>query len=738
MNFRQTFFEALAKRELTTCQQVLADMQAVAQTQPALKQETDYWRGIMRFELEQDWAAAETIFRQLLQAPLEERLQLPVQYALGRTFDNQGRWDEAITTFEQVLNQATGQADTAYQAKAMKHLAITYRKGFSRGAFTAQVLPQAISYCQQALILLADSSDDDLKGSLLNTLGLAYMYSGDYDMAISCHKENMVIRVANDDHHNTGLIYGNLGEAYQKQGDFAAALTAYQTALHLIQQYDNRYEAIDALANLAYLHQERGTHETAFEYYRQSIDLIEAARADVSSAEARAGFFGTTIDIYANMVLLCVTRHQPEQAWQYIERARSRAFLDLMELRETVEIRRLSLPKSGSTGSTSVTPDLMAPRADEMGHALALSQAASRTTSLTDLQAKLPPDTLLLEYFTTGLVEVRESRREMRQLPPRHRFPVAKTLLVAITHDDLQIYDTGISPNDLRPNRLDNVVSQHFLAPQIRRTLYDKLIGPITSLLPGKRQLYIIPHGPLHYLPFQALIAPDGHPLLRDDGPTLRYAPSATLLFQPSRSHAVAPAESCLSLGYNSRQNSQLHFAEQEAHRVADQMGGQAITGPQPKKATLFQQGPRYRLLHLACHAEFDSHAPRESFLAIAATERLTVAEILSGLQLRCDLVTLSACETGLSRVRRGDELIGLSQAFMQAGAAMVLATLWKVDDRATQILMERFYERVKNGLSFDEALKQAQLSLRQYTLDGDCPYADPDYWAAFILMTVH
>ena len=137
-----------------------------------------------------------------------------------------------------------------------------------------------------------------------------------------------------------------------------------------------------------------------------------------------------------------------------------------------------------------------------------------------------------------------------------------------------------------------------------------------------------------------------------------------------------------------------------------------------------------------------------------APNETLTAHEVLEGLRLNCDLVTLSACESGLSRVRRGDELMGLVRAFMVAGAPAVIATLWRVDERSTRILMERFYREVAAGAGFAHALREAQLYLRSLSqsevlslLAGDAPahgtgeagadrpFADPFYWAPFILI---
>ena len=104
---------------------------------------------------------------------------------------------------------------------------------------------------------------------------------------------------------------------------------------------------------------------------------------------------------------------------------------------------------------------------------------------------------------------------------------------------------------------------------------------------------------------------------------------------------------------------------------------------------------------------------------------------MLDGLRLRCELVTLSACESGLSTVRRGDELMGLVRAFMLAGAPAVVATLWRVDERSTRLLMERFYRDLSSGADPATALHRAQIYLRTRGPD----FADPFYWAPFVLV---
>ncbi|MCP4407033.1 MAG: CHAT domain-containing protein, partial [Gammaproteobacteria bacterium] len=460
-----------------------------------------------------------------------------------------------------------------------------------------------------------------------------------WSKAIYCYEQCLDLYHTLDDRYDIGMIKNNLGEVLQCKGaeTWPEASLAYQEALEIYREFGDQYEEIDVLSNLASLHYEMGDLTTASNYYEQAMETIEALRLGVTSEAGRAGYLGTVISTYANAVLLHTETGNYERAFDTIERARSRAFLDLL---------------------VAGSPDFSA-------------KVEASTMTLAEVQATLADDTLLLEYFTTGLLEARDKPAANSK---RHRFPPAKTLILAVTRSQLQVVEADLSPNDLRPRSLEDVVEQHFLQPQIRRALYTKLIAPVEHLLPGKRRLYLAPHGPLHYIPFQALLAPDGDTLLREAGPQLIYAPSATLLCQQRPGPAQAP-ESCLSVGYNSQGETRLDFAEAEAGSIAGLTGGRAMVGPQPKKAELYRQAADYRLLHLACHGEFDPESALDSFLHLAPDEILTALDVLNHLHLQCELVTLSACESGLSLVRRGDELMGLMRAFMYAGTPALVST---------------------------------------------------------------
>jgi CHAT domain-containing protein/tetratricopeptide (TPR) repeat protein len=678
---KDAFFAALPDRNFDICVASLDALRTHAEARPDLQDWVDYLTGILVNERDHDWALAARTFNDLLQRRLEPTFRGRMMVALGVSYFLQGRWRDAIGIYEQSVSLFEELGQPVEQAKAWKNIANCRYRGYLSGEFGHDVLHEAITHCKRALALLDEHPDQVWEiGATWNTLGLAYGCLNEWDAALEGFERHLeMCRTLDEpDWYGVGASYLNIGEIHHRRGPEAwpAAIEAYQQALVHIHRDPPAYDEMDVLANLGLLYQEMGDSDQALDYYQRAITCIETLRSSNTSADVRASFLATTIDTYAHMVLLHAQLGQAAAAFDYAEQARSRAFLEILEARASELVRMLS----------------------------------SKTLNAAEVQAALTPDTLLLAYFTTGLLEARDKLPVSMR---RHRFPASKILLFAVTQDTIRVHDLGLSPNALQPGHLNNVVEGHFLDRSMRQTLYDRLLAPVADLLPNRRLVYIAPHGPLHYIPFQALVAPDGKTFLREPGPTLAYIPSATILFRPTGRSRTPTPETCLALAYNGEGVSRLKFGENEAESIARLLDGSILAGAQPKKADLYARAGNYRFLHMSCHGVFDPEAPLESALSVGAEESLTALDVIENMRLNSDLVCLSACESGLSRVRRGDELEGLTRAFFLAGTAVLVCSLWRVDERSTRILMERFYEEIKQGGDFADALKRAQIYLR-------------------------
>jgi len=173
-----------------------------------------------------------------------------------------------------------------------------------------------------------------------------------------------------------------------------------------------------------------------------------------------------------------------------------------------------------------------------------------------------------------------------------------------------------------------------------------------------------------------------------------------------------------------------LPFAEKEVLALRRSFGKvSAFFGGEVTEKVVREQAGDHTMIHFACHGVYEPEAPLFSALLLSKAGnddgRLEAHEIFS-LKLNCELVALSACETGLAHITRGDEIIGLARSFIFSGAPSILTSLWKVDDLATAVMVKRFYRFLKSGYPKAEALRRAQLLVKESVNNH------PAAWAAF------
>lgn len=260
-------------------------------------------------------------------------------------------------------------------------------------------------------------------------------------------------------------------------------------------------------------------------------------------------------------------------------------------------------------------------------------------------------------------------------------------------------------------------------------SLYDILIKPVKRHLTKKR-IGIIPHGILHYLPFAALKQKDRF-LVSDYA--LFYLPSATV-YKFCKQKETPFTGKILAIGNPDLRDPgfDIPFAQNEVAKINRLYpDSKLLTRAQASESVIKSEAGTYNVLHFATHGIFDAEQPLNSALLLSPGEsddgRLTVSEIFD-LDLNAAMVTLSACQSGMSKIKAGDEMTGLPRAFIYAGAATVIASLWNVNDESTSILMEKYYHNLKD-LNKPEALRSAQLKLLNHP-----KYNKPYYWAAFAL----
>ncbi|MEM7129179.1 MAG: CHAT domain-containing tetratricopeptide repeat protein [Chloroflexota bacterium] len=684
--FAQKFVSALNQNDLATCYEMLQQLEG----EPTLRHWFLYFKSIMDYETEHDSSATQKALLNLSTKKHAPFFNGKVLIALARISFDQGDWMEAIKHCEDSLAYFVDSPGEL--ARVYRNIAHVYLKGFNQGDLGYDALLRAQKLGEDAQDLFGSianlsEADPQLESFILTTLGTVHMNLNLLDDALDYYRANLRIKEQINSDLGMGSAFLNIGEVYERQENYSDALQQYQKALAKFETAPNQLARIaDVLANLGHLYHAMGQKNEALTHYRKAVTQIETLRARNESEATRVGFFSTVSDIYAHLIALCIDEGYLAEAFGYVERSQARTFLDMLNIR---------------------VPEM--PLNDE-----------AMPLTLSQVQFGLPHDSILLEYYSAGLVE-----HGLQDMPKRvdahhHRFPKEKIWLFAITRQSIQVFDTELSPNLLLQQRSGALERRNFWRPKMRRVLYQKLVSPAAHLLEGKSTIFIAPHGPLHYISFQSLLVSPQKTFFEEWEAQMVYTPSASVLFQNSQTHKVVevPTRSTLAIGFNGSDGQRLPFAEGEARQIANQAAGHALQGADANVEAITKLAPQFHRLHFACHGSFNPESPLDSFLMIGEDESLSGLDIMHNLQLKCELVTLSACESGINQIRRGDELIGLTRAFLHAGAKSLIASLWRVNGPSTRILMEKLYQEIDRGKAAAEALTVAQHYLMRLTYD--------------------
>lgn len=283
--------------------------------------------------------------------------------------------------------------------------------------------------------------------------------------------------------------------------------------------------------------------------------------------------------------------------------------------------------------------------------------------------------------------------------------------------------------------------------------LYDKLIGSLGNLPP---KLIIIPDDVLSYIPFEILLTEKpvenhqfkfysylgrNHQISYNFSATLwqemrnkKHTTSGLLAFAPSFPGNETTYPTIAKLRRDGLGALRFNILEVEA--IERLQGGKVFAGSEATVVNFKQFAPDYRVLHLATHAKLDDRDADYSFLAFAEqkdsldNEKLFIRDLYN-LRLSADMVVLSACETGVGELQRGEGVISLGRGFTYAGAKSIVTSLWSANDRSTAEIMELLYKNLRAGASKDEALQKAKLTYLDR--QSDPLAAHPFYWATFV-----
>lgn len=512
-------------------------------------------------------------------------------------------------------------------------------------------------------------------------------------------------------------VYLETGEIEQARHEYLKLLDDPKfsgiSSLHFIALYD-----------LGQIYEQEGDVSKALDYYRQAIELLESQRSTIKSDGLKINFTSNKNAVYSDIVSLLLKQNKIESAFSYVERAKSRALVDLLASKQSFDQTAAPVQSSlAAIKQAELAYDKVKLEGRHQKRGIvsnqyrALQQAAPEVASLISvaspniksIQSKLPAKEVLVEYY--------QSSDEL------YAFVLTEK---GITSTKLSATSLKENVNQYRESLQSANTSDY---KQLGPKLYQQLIAPIAVQLPVGGNVTIVPHGVLHYLPFNSIYT--GQDFLLDRY-VIRVLPSASVIEFLDK--AKPAGSSLLALGNPDLEDSSLDLpgAEQEAMAIAKQSANATLLLRAKATETAVKTiGQQFSRLHFASHGIFDEKHPLNSALYLAKDEKndgkLTVSELFDT-KLNAELVTLSACETALGEVSNGDDVVGLTRGFLYAGANTIVSSLWSVDDKATNQLMQLFYQNLK-AKDKRSALRQAQLNVKQ------AYKAHPYYWAAFQLV---
>ena len=514
-----------------------------------------------------------------------------------------------------------------------------------------------------------------------------------------------------------------------KLGKLALARKGYDEILGLPQVDGNIVVQYGALHGRGLVALAEKDLDGAISFFKRAINVMERQRASIITEKNKIGFIGDKQTIYRDLVATLVEVGRADEAFEYAERGKARVLVDLLASKKSfgkgqsagkikaklaeldrLEEKSLKLAALKGRSDTRSIEIVKLTLKQEMPEVASLVSVTTDKPS--DIQSMLRPDEAIVEYFYQG-----EGNKDADDL---FAFVVTRDAIKAATldakglNDEIKAFRTAINKSN------SNGWSQG------ASSLYRRLILPLASAIKSKRHLTIVPHGALHYLPFNALKANGGEFLIQDH--TIRLLPSASVMKFLNRE--LSPTQSLLVFGNPDLNDpkTDLPGAETEAKDIAKLWpDSKMVLRKHASESLIKKTASIFRYIHLASHGQFNPDAPMQSRLLLAADNdndgSLTVSEIYD-LKLNADMVVLSACQTALGDVKNGDDVVGLNRGFLYAGAKSIVGSLWKVPDSPTKDLMVGLYTNLKS-MGLREAMRKAQLSALK-------KYKHPLNWAAF------
>jgi CHAT domain-containing protein len=687
-----------------------------------------------------------------------------------------GDFSTALAYNEQALSDAEAVDDRAIEQRTLYQLGDLYlRMGDARGA---------IPYLERSAELSEKVKWPRQNISARLGLGAAYQRLGQRQRALLVLSEALAnARQGSYAAHQADAL-SQIGQCHLNGNDLNQAEASFTESLTIASRAGFAEIIIRAHRGIAEIALRRRRYGESLDHLKAAVEVIETARLRVPTPDLRAGFVRENSQVYEDVIHVLSVLHDQnpskghdQEALTYAERARARTFLDLLaeskaqitkgltqeqarqkrlleaELsramralieNETKKNRQAAHEAEQRLSQWIVRLRISNPKYHELHYPAPVDAVKARGTAGNERAA-------ILEYALgerrSHLWVITGTHTRMIRLPPR-----------SVIEQAVSAYRQTIVRRPEGPG-FDAYRKQSLL-------LYELLLRPALAFIGSPQRLIIAPDGPLYYLPFETLLITEDHYLIEDH--VIAYTPSVSVLsaLKPDNQPSRPRTHDLLAYGdplFSTATDDLNAHSTANVVRAIYQAGGiqfpplpntrvevEAVASLFPvnrRKSYLGVQASEtsvkrekltaYRTLHFATHAVIDEKAPTRSGIVLSLVKTgeedgiLRMNEIFN-LELNADLVVLSACQTGLGKVIRGEGMVGLTRAFLYAGSPRAVVSLWEVNDLTAPEIMKSFYLGLRQGRPAGVALREAKLEMIHSPARA---LRHPYFWAPFVLM---
>lgn len=622
----------------------------------------------------------------------------------------------------EILSQINDKEEIFFhQKKALSSLS-NYSGGSARKAlFLAGIgsqlqklsQPQSAFYFHNEAVSLSTSLKTNVVSSItLLRRSLAYYFLGDKQSAFNDFNNAKIYFNSITESKDRCLIQENINiieGSYKLIDDPKEAIKLFSLSLNSYEKHSDKYYLTHIYQSLAKAHRVLGNKKLALNNLAKGIFEFEKQRENISEQSQRMSFFEESQSIYEQMVEMQIAENNIKEAFNYLEKARARSLLELINT---------SSPLTKDSSNTPASP-----------------------FSILEIQKNLPTNTTIIEYSVM-------QHQTLAWVVSKYKIDLVKITTEQNNIDQLvkKIRDS------IETNDQDNSLTVS------SKQLYKLVISPLSKHLPSSANLVIVADKSLNNIPFSILSNPQtGRYLIQDWSMT--HAPSATIFIQcliKDKELLKNDDKSILIIGNSIVDKDifpdlqDLNFVSKEVQEVkniyeldtkSQIVSFALILNKKATKAAFFRNAKNYSTIHFAGHGVENKVFPLYSYLVFASSNHLQPSVNNSAMYAyelhkynftKTRLAILSSCHTGSGQTKLGEGIISLARSFLAARVPTVIASSWQIDDEMSAEFFIKFHQKKILGQNSLEALCNTQ---KEFITSQNPKYNSPIIWGAFALL---